>query len=221
MRGDVNLTPDQATDLCVFWGFDADESNYFLDLVMQERAGSPSLKALLADRIARMRRDKQQVASQVRMPRLEHTEEQGIYYSSWIYGAVHVLASIPQCAQTAKIAKRLQLPAETVSAAVKVLCNMGLMTEAKTGLQVTKKSIHLPADAPMAAVSHLNWRLKAMQPPLKAGESLHYTGVLALSEDLQPRLKAMLMGMIKDVHGLVAVSPEEKLVCLNLDFFEP
>jgi uncharacterized protein (TIGR02147 family) len=221
MRGDVNLTTDQGADLCRYWEFSDEESEFFLDLILWERASSKTHKKILSARLSAVRQRQKQIATQLTHPSLSRDTEQMLYYGSWIYGAIHVLASIPKFAHRNALAEHLHLPEETVAEAIQVMVNMGLMQEVGGRIAVTSKQIHLSAKSPMATISHLQWRLKAMQTPGPNKDNLHYSGVFAMSSETWTDLRSRLLQTIKDFHAAIGPSKEELLGVMNIDFFAP
>ncbi|RZA13814.1 MAG: hypothetical protein EOP10_29155, partial [Proteobacteria bacterium] len=51
LKGESQLTPDQASGLCDFWNLTRNETEYFLTLVNYERSNSDSLKSKLKLRL--------------------------------------------------------------------------------------------------------------------------------------------------------------------------
>ena len=78
------------------------------------------------------------------------------------------------------------------------------------------ESIHLPKESSLVNQHHANWRSRAM---VSQGE-VQYSGVQSLSEEAAEKIKRDLVKAIDAAVKVAEPSPPEKLVCLNVDFFE-
>ncbi|MDQ3232688.1 MAG: hypothetical protein M3Q07_12790 [Pseudobdellovibrionaceae bacterium] len=65
LKGQVQLTPDQAAALCEVWNLADLEAEYFLTLVNFERAGSPQLQQRLRTQLEKLRLESRRVAALV------------------------------------------------------------------------------------------------------------------------------------------------------------
>ena len=80
--------------------------------------------------------------------------------------------------------------------------------------------LHLPADSPFGAQTHINWRLRAaesLQRP--APDDFHYSSVVSAAPRDLPRLRDMMIRCIEEMRSVIRQSPEEDLFCYSLDLF--
>lgn len=219
LRGSAHFTPEQGEAINEHLGHSELESDYFLLLLQQSRAGTESLKRRLKKQMERIEESRFDLRRRLSVGQALTKEDQATYYSEWHYAAIHTLVSIPEFSGVQKIAERLSLEPSLVADAVDFLLRTGLMEKTKAGLKIGKAHIHLGADSPLIAKHHLNWRLQAMQRLGARSEGLHYSSVVTLSEKDSLRLKEMMVGFIQSAKAVIKESKEEQLRCFSLDFF--
>lgn len=143
------------------------------------------------------------------------------FYSSWIYGAIQILATIPAYQTKEAISHYLGISNAQVSEMLNFLERAGVV-QAEKGKWVTGLSrIHLGSDSFLISKFHTNWRLKAIQSLEKADihQQLHYSSVVSLSSQDVEILKNQLIKAIADFKSVVKDSPPEVMHGFNLDFF--
>jgi uncharacterized protein (TIGR02147 family) len=214
----THITPDQAAGLSQFWKFDREETNYFLALVNWARAGTPALKNILEKELEIIK------SKQLELGPHLHAENIGIdaenlYYSSWYYCAVHILITIPECNTESAISEKLGLKKEQIKKILKTLEQLGFVKKDKGKWLPLKTSIHLSNKSWMAAIHHINWRIKmADQIQFRHEEELHYTGIHTLGKTDFKKIKDKLLEVLVEVNNIVRPSPEEELCCLLIDW---
>jgi uncharacterized protein (TIGR02147 family) len=95
MRGKTQITPDHAIDLAAFWGLDAGETDYFLYLVLRDRAGSRAHRQYCQSKLEQLRAQHGKIIKRVQSREIVEIEAQSKYYSDWIWAVVHIMTSIP------------------------------------------------------------------------------------------------------------------------------
>lgn len=144
-----------------------------------------------------------------------------MFYSSWIYPAIHALISIPDYQTPEKISQRLKVGLRQAVSAVEFLISVGLVERAKNGtLRIGKTQTHLGADSPLIAKYHTSWRtqaIRAIEDDPQRG--LHYSSVVSLSRKDYESLREDFIEAIKQAKETIRKSPEEELCCFALDFF--
>lgn len=219
-RGSRELSLEQATSLAEYLRLSTTETDYFLLLVQLARAGSNGLKKILRRQLDEFRLKAQAVKN-----RIEHSQltdqDKAIFYSSWHYVAIWLAAPIASLSSIDRIANHLNLPEEVVSDAIRFLLDRGLLEKKGTRLDFGKNIIHVPHDSPYVVKHHANWRLKALQSmDRRKDDCLHYTGPVSLSETETKKIHEDLIQLIQKYTKRVAASNSEKLMCLNIDWFD-
>ncbi|MGZ3747710.1 MAG: TIGR02147 family protein [Pseudobdellovibrionaceae bacterium] len=219
LNSHVELTPEHAVAMATFWKLGENESAFFLELLNLSRAGTPLLRKVIETRLEQLRRDHEKLSSRLREPRISVKEHEMLYYSSWVWAALHVVVSIPEFQTAPRAAERLKLPLTLVEEGLVSLENMGLVASQGTRWRATAKSLHLPEDSPSLWMHHRNWRDIALREAQKSAEAIHYTSIHALSENDVRRLEELLRNFIVESRKIVEPSREEKMICLCCDLF--
>lgn len=220
LSGSVQLTPDHAAKLAEFWLLDSVETEIFLNLVHLDRAGSQALRKLTLNKLKELRDKKRNLAERFGAPKLTEAEKESRYYSHWLGAAVHVLCSIPKFQTPEALAARLGIPVAHVQATLKELDDIGLVRFEKGKWLLKNNSLHLAKSSPLLRQHLINWRYRAvLNAQLPQEENVHYSAVHALSKKDIEKLRLMVINFLEQTRRVVAPSPEEEAVCLNLDFF--
>lgn len=221
-NGEKQLTPEQGEAIAAHLQLTEAESDYFLLLIAQARAGSASLRARLGRQIQTLQKDNLQLAKRLPIDRAMDLAEKAVFYSNWYYSAIHLLTFIPELRSVDALAARLHLPRSLVQTVVNFLLDQGLCVAGPSGIEPGTKHTHLEASSPLIARHHANWRVKAIerQPLLHPLQELAYSGQLALSRADALKVRELCMRLVADARALVDPSPSEAAFCLNVDWFE-
>src|SRR5690349_16767867 len=93
LGGAPSLSLEQGVLSSDYLGHSSAEARHFLALLQLERAGSSRLRTHFQNEVAASLREHRRVTERISPSRELTAEARSIYYSSWVYGAVHVLAS--------------------------------------------------------------------------------------------------------------------------------
>ena len=221
MSAEIHLTLDHAFLLTKFLKLDSDESEYFRALVEHERASDPLYKDSLAAKLAELKKRFESLQRRTQKENFSVAHQEGVYFSSWIWSALHFLTSIPEFQSAKAIASRLGLREEVVQTYLKQLESFGLVRQNKSKWEYAGGQFHLPKNSPFVVLHHQNWRSRAVLDAQNFdAESVHYTSVLTLSKADAERLKVLLLGFISESEKVARPSPPEESLVLNCDLFK-
>lgn len=222
LSGERHFTSEQGCELAEYFGLNPLETDFFLNLIEEERAGSRKLKEnILRQREILLRRAKSLSSLFPKESNLTY-EQQAIYYSHWYYSAIWLLTQVPGFQTADVIAERLQMSQATTRHVIDFLLSVGLLSEKNGKLKSEKNWITASRLSPHVLRHHLNWRQKAFEYlPKMENEELALTGPITLSREDRTKVKKMLEELVSKISKLVESSPPETLMCLNVDFFEP
>lgn len=221
LAGNVELTPEQADRLCAFWQLPELESEIFLSLVDQGRAGSPGLRARLEAKLQSLKEQWRKQDATFQQPELSASDRALLYYSRWTYTAVHVLLSIPGLRTAEALAKHLSLSKTEIMDALERLEQIGLVAKEAGKWQIKQMNLHAPQGAAAADIHHRNWRVEALGlAEAGAKTAVRYTSVHTLSEGDLKKVREILDQAIRATRDVITPSPEEKGACLLIDYFE-
>ena len=220
LNGPLHFSLEQSQELNKILGHGSEEIQYFLLLVQKARAGTHTLKKHFEDQLREMKQKRFVLMHQLGIrPQLEK-EHQMIYYSSWIFAAVHVLADIPQFQTKEAMSRRLGLSIARVADTLTFLISAGLVSQDGNIFKMSQKSIHLGTDSPLLGKHHSNWRMRAIDSLDKTPEdSLHYSSAITLSHSDYEKVRSRLIETIKEIKATIRDSKQEEIYCFNLDLF--
>lgn len=221
LKGSVELTPEQADRLALFWQFSDLESEIFLTLVHLGRAGSPSLRDRLGTKLESLREEWRARDATFQKPELSASDRALLYYSKWTYTAVHVLLTVPALRTPEALAKHLNLEKAEVGEALEKLEQIGLIEKEGAKWKVKTLSLHAPQGAAAADIHHHNWRVRALGiSATSPRSSVRYTSVHTLSAEDIGKVREIFDQAIRATRRVIEPSSEEKGACLLVDYFE-
>lgn len=221
MSGSRDLTPDQAFLLAEWMGLLPLEREYLVTLVQIEKASHYKFKTHLQEKIKSLKKESLDLSRRVKHEVRLNEATQQIFYSSWVYAAVRLRASIGQGLTLPQIQNEFKLSYERALKIVTFLLENGLVVQEGTHYKMGPNRTHLKKDSPMIARHHTNWRVKAIE---RAGEiseeELMFSGPLTCSEKDFKKLRERMAELIAEVADTVKETDPEVLVCFGVDFFK-
>lgn len=146
--------------------------------------------------------------------------DQAIYYSDWIYCAIHMCVLVSTLRSAKAISDYLGASPFKTGRAIEFLESVDLIRKVDGVYRATETRIHLASDSPMIAKHHSNWRLQAIRSLDRESPSeLHYSSVVSISSDDLPRVREVLVKAIETVRAIVRESKDEDVYCYVLDLF--
>lgn len=224
-KGERDLTAEQAVDIADFFALSELETEYFMLLVDKSRAGNPRLRKFVDGKLARVRRQADNLANRVAPERRSlGPAEKATFYSEWYYSAIRLLTSLKEFRHPSSISKQLGLPVGTVQKALAFLEGCGLVVEKNGSYSMGEGSTYVGPDDPLAFRHLQNWHQKAVhrlheRPSLEENE-LCISIPCATSEEAIRAIKQELLDAMVKVTRHIEAGKEEKVVYLNLDFLE-
>lgn len=218
-KGDRDLTLEQGISLCEFLGLGELEQKYFITLLLKSRAGSEDLRQYFKNEEAKIKKEAEQIKSHV--SHAEITEEhRALFYSDWIYSGIRILSSIDKYNTIDDIAEYFKLPRARVNQVVDFLIQTGLCIEKDGKMEVGPQSTHVDNKSPLVNSHRRNWHQKAIEQMHGFNdEDLFYSGPVSISKADREAVRAELVNTISKILKRVHKSPEEEVVCLNIDWF--
>jgi uncharacterized protein (TIGR02147 family) len=217
-----HLSLEQAEAANEFLGHTEEEGDFFLLLVQYARAGTKTLEDRLNRQISQTQQKRLVLKDRLGVKEEISPIDQATFYSSWIYGAIHVMVSIPKFQTREAIADHLKLSVKTVGEILEFLVSLGLVVKNPKGYAIGTSRIHLGSDSPMISKFHSNWRMKAIQSFENEDfkNNLHYSSAITISDADFLRIKALLVKYISEIKSVIRDSKEENAFCFSMDFFK-
>lgn len=220
LSGKAEFSLEQADGINHFLQHTEDESEFFLNLVLLNRAGTQRLRQRFRESMCRMLQARSNLQKRLHPKSQISAADRERFYSSTIYPLVHVLSTIPKCQSAEKIAQLLRAEPQKIREALAFLHQLGLVEMKGDRVTAGKNHVHLGNESPLVSRHHTNWRVFTL-PHLGHPENLHYSGCFSLSHADATAIKEDLVKLLKRVVERVSHSREETLYTFCLDFFEP
>lgn len=218
-KRDTHLSEEQSCVLTEYLGLNEQETHYFINLVQLARAGSKKLKDILAQELEKKRQLSQEVKSRIKDYRELKESDKAIFYSSWHYSAIRLLANLDETNSVDQLQERLKLPRTKLNKILDFLISVGILKLEGEVYKTGISKIHLSADSPFIWKHHQNWRIKAMERYQKVEEDeLMFTSPLTIGEKDIPIVKEKILGLIESVSQTVEKTEPDTLCCLNIDW---
>lgn len=222
MSGSRDFSLEQALVVGQYFGLNKLELEYFLNLVQLSRAGNHLLKKHLHEKLEELRSSSKKLSTRIRHERNLSDSEKSIFYSSWLYSAVHLYTSINEKGVTLEdVVQRFELTRAKAAEILHFLCEALLCKESKGRYMMGTQSTFVPQGSPHLTRHHLNWRVKALEKAETVTENeLMYTAQISISKKDLAKVRELAVAFIKYVNEIAKPSVAEEIVNLNLDLFE-
>lgn len=221
MSGSQDFNLEQAHALSLYLGHNELEMDYFSLLIQMERAGTQELRQHLKKKIESARQESLKLSKRVKFEKKLSEQDRAIFYSSWIYSAIHIYTSLFEKGVTLdEISHRFQLTKSKTAEAVQFLLKTGIITENSGRYSLGVQSTFVERGSPHILKHHSNWRIKAIQKSENLAETdLMVTGQYSLSNKDFLLLREKLTEFVKGLTKTIQDTDPEEIVCLNLDWF--
>ncbi len=217
----VHLTPEHGMALALAWNFDQTETEYWLNLINFERTSFPPLKKKIFEQLQSIKEDSADLSKRFKENLIQNSEQQLQYYSSYLYGGIHMLVGVDRFRTPKEISQKLKAPVDLVIEILSELLQMGLVKMENNEWQPTAHNIHLGKDSPMNLLNHQIWRSQAITDiQNKNSSSLHYSAVQTLDEKSFQEIKRLILETIEKQRKIVGAASENEVDCFVCDWFK-
>lgn len=221
LKAERHMTHEQALSCSEFYGFDERATEYFLDMVAKDRAGTHKLSQYYLKKLKKIQSEESQVKSRIVQAQQLSEIETAQFYSNWFYSGIRLLSSIPEFKTVDDIASHLRLSRTKVREVVNFLIRLGLCVEDNGGITMGPSATYLDPTSAFANNHRRNWRTKAIEKMTEPGSNdLFYTSPMSLSSADVKIIRKEILAFVGTVSKRVADSPCEVVACLNIDLFE-
>lgn len=221
LKGKAEFSLEQAEAINTFFDHTEDEGEYFISLLLKDRAGSPKLKSRFENKIQRMRDARINISKRLNVDHAITEKDREKFYSSALYGATHVLCSLPQFGSIETLAEALQLSRKRVAEIVEFLLRIGVLKRENDRLAPGSQHVHLGNDSEMVLKHHSNWRMHAINNlQFLDHQDLHYSACMSISHEGAFIVKEAILETLKRVVEIVGKSEVETGYVLNFDFYK-
>lgn len=221
LQEQAHLSLEQAEQANIFFAHNTEESKFFLLMLQHTRAGTHTLKKFFKNEMDFILQQRTVIKNRIQLSEGMSPESRAIYYSSWIFCAVHMALTLPQIKSSEDLQRKFNLPPKKINDVLGFLEQSGLIQREKSFYKVTAVKIHLSQDSAEIIKHHTQWRLRSIDSlNLLPNDHLHYSGAVTLSLKDIDKIKEILLTALTASVDIIQKSPEEKLYALCMDFFE-
>lgn len=220
LSGEYEFSLEQA-EACGRWmNLTEDEVEFLVLLVIKKRAGTKALEKMFTKQIVDRREKHAVLKERLKIQDALSREDQYLYYSHWIYALVHMAVMIPACQTVEGLCAALRISPQKILSSLEFLQTRGLVKSEGNYYKICKPMMHLEVNSPLLRQHLTNWRLKALDSVAEGtSENLHYSGVMSLSQDDFDWIRERLSSLLEEAVGRLKDSKDERLACLNFDWF--
>jgi uncharacterized protein (TIGR02147 family) len=220
LNGAAHFSTEHAMTVGKFLKHSEAEQDYFLLLICHARAGSKDLQIHYQKKIDEIFKKRREIRERIQV-RTELSEaSQAQYYSSWHYTAIHMILFTPGVQTPEKIASALEIPLSKVQSVLDFLIQCGLVETRRNRLIAKPSRTHLPADSPLVAKHHSNWRMRAIQSlDYVHASDLHYSAVFSLSREGAEKIRTLLLEVLQESEPIIRDGEDETVCAMALDWF--
>lgn len=221
LKGRAEFSLEQAEAINAFFNHTDDEGEYFILLILKERAGSPSLKKRFNQKIQKMRDERLNIKGRLQVQDEISQKDRERFYSSSLYGAAHILTSIPGYQSIDDLANALKLSRQQMQTIVEFMLRIGVLKEENGQLEPGQHHVHLGNESELILKHHSNWRLHSMNAlQVLDRDDLHYSACLSLTHEDAFRVKESILQNLKSNVEIISKSKSEVAYVMNLDFYK-
>lgn len=220
LSGAKDFSEEQMLLVTEFLGLPEIESHYLLTLLQRERAGSKKLKDFYEQQKNEIKRKGSLISEKVTKNTSLSDLDKAIFYSHWLYAAVHLLTTLEKKVTFKDICLKFNLEPGRAREILNFLGRLGIVIEKDGFFSSGLVATHLESNSPFLPRHHINWRLKAIEHAHQVTEhELMYTATISVGRDDFKLIREELAQVIQRFVARVKDSPAEDIAQLNLDFF--
>jgi uncharacterized protein (TIGR02147 family) len=221
LKGRADLSLEQAEAVNTFLEHTADEGEYFLLLLLKDRAGTPLLKKRFQQKVQAMRDERLNIQNRIGAKNEVSEKDREKFYSSYLYGAIHVLTGIPQFRSVDKLSEALRLPKARVQEMVDFCLRVGVLKQERGELLPGAQHIHLGSNSELVLKHHSNWRQHTINNlQFLDRDDLHYSACVSLTQEDAFKVKEAILANLKSNVDVISKSAEEVAYVMSFDFYK-
>lgn len=220
LNGQRDFSAEQAHRLCGYLGLPPIDTDFFLLLLQQERAGTAELKKYYKAKMEEVKKASLKIANRLAEHRTLSDYERSIFYSSWLYMAAWLFTSVDDGQTLDAVSQRFSISRAHASEILQFLKSVQLCSEKNGIYQMLSQHLHLEHGSPFLARHHTHWRVKSLQRIEDLSEEeLLFTSPFSVGKKDFRKIREQIIELIKSTSAVIKDSPAEDIACMNLELF--
>ncbi len=220
LADEKNLSLEQAQLIASYMDLTTLETEYFLNLVLYQRAGTVKLKNYFKEKLFTMKETSLDLSKKLTQDKQLTEVEKSILYSHWLYLAIWLFTSIDKGKSLEEVSNRFRINREKALDILNFLISKNLCSKEKDLYCMSSQSVHIERSSPHLYKHHTNWRIQAIEASDKIeNEELTYTAPMSISKSDFKKIREKLSDVIKEVTDTAIQSKAEEVVYFGIDFF--
>jgi len=221
LSGDKDFNHEQIMIIGRHFCLSDAETDYLLCLLSFNRSGTQELKKYYRKNLESIRLKNEKLKTRLKGESSLKFEDEVMYYSNWIFAAVHMGSTISRIQDFEKMAEVLKIDKSELLPVVQKLNQMGLINFRDRQIRPGNTRLYLDGHSPLIQHMHSSWRNKIIGLLSRDNtRNLHYTNCFSVSKKDFVRVKEILVQTIAATREVIGPSPEESLAVITMDLHD-
>lgn len=221
VNGKAHFSVEQGLAFARFFKMSAAEAEYFVELILLERAADTATRKFFELRLRRLRDSHSDLKERWKENSDSLFEGESIYFNSWLYQAVHLVLQLEGRHTADSIARYFGLSETSVQETLERLESMKLVLKQGSAWSTTAHFLHLGKESPVIGNFHSQWRQRAIQNFMENHRSkgFHYSGGVTCSATEEPEVRAVFVEALDQIMKIIRPAPSESAFAIGVDFY--
>lgn len=217
-----SFSTDHACELAEYLGLTEMETEYLYLMIEHGKAGTIKNKNYLKNKMNQIKEASLNLSTRIQREKDLSEEDRAIFYSSWIYSAIHLYSGTKKSGVTLdEVCEKIQCTRQKAMEYLIFLVRAGLCKEEKGYFSIHTMSTFIGNDSPHILKHHSNWRVKAIQKSDSISQrELMLTAQVSISEKDFDVIREKLTKCVEEIAQMVKESGSENLAFLNIDWLK-
>lgn len=222
LNGKADLLPDHMARFCDHLNLTELESDYVMNLLLKDRATTAVARQIFENKMQKIKNIADELSLKIKNKKDSHEiiseAHKTLYYSNWLFSAVHILTSIESYQTVESIAKKMNCAESAIIQILNSLIEMNMVEKNKDKYVHNGQSMYLKRDAAQIYSLHLQSRLESVKRSYEK-KDLHFTNIFSVSKDDVEKIRNQIIDLIEMQRKTVHDSGSQTACVFCCDFF--
>ena len=208
--------------LCEYLNLTELESDYVMNLLLKDRSTTIAARQIFETKMFKIKNIADELSLKIKNKKDSHEiiseAHKTLYYSNWLFSAVHILTSIDAFQTVESVAKKMNCAESAIMQVLNSLIEMNMVEKNKDKYVHNGQSMYLKRDAAQIYSLHLQSRLESVQRSYEKND-LHFTNIFSASKDDVEKIRSQIVDLIEVQRKTVHDSGAQTACVFCCDFF--